>query len=154
MHAIPVLEPPNVLAARSNEVAVKLRLQLKSVSRLVFDALCHLRNLSPCSVSLALRSLDFNLAILHLNFDIVLEAKAVDVLALAADELVGKLLREVTGDAVIALSLVLDLLVDEVEQTLTIGFDLTCWSSERHGDVGLTRRPCRLVKAQELDRVS
>jgi hypothetical protein len=73
---------------------------------------------SLASIRLGLGALKLDLAVVDLDVDIKLLTELLDVLALAPDKLVGKLLREVKGEGEAALKLVLLLLLDEGEEVL------------------------------------
>lgn len=88
------------------------------MSSLILKLPTHVQNVPLTCVGLGLRTLDLALAILQLNVDVELLAQAVDVLALATNEVVGELLREVEGKREATLELVLLLLLNESEQAL------------------------------------
>lgn len=115
---VSVLQTVDAASLCADEVPVVLRLDLEDVRLFVFQLLAHGKNVRFACIRLGLGTLDLNLAIVDLNVNVVLVTQLPDILTLAADELVGKLLGEVEGDGVATLELVLLLLLNEGEEVL------------------------------------
>ncbi|KAI7245804.1 hypothetical protein KC365_g50 [Hortaea werneckii] len=123
------------------------------MSSLVLELPTHLQNVPLTCVGLSLGSLDLALAILQLDIDIEFLAHSVDVFALATDEVVGELLREVEGKREATLELVLLLLLNESKQALVQCINEILRTPQidvRRLLSSLTRLP--LVTVRDLDR--
>lgn len=108
-----VLETVDEIATGTNEFPMELGLDLENVSGFVRPSTSQRVDMALGSLGLGLRSLELNLAIVDLNFDVEPLAKLADVATVLTDEVIGKLLGEVEGRDKAAFFLIFNLLRHE-----------------------------------------
>ncbi|TFB00494.1 hypothetical protein CCMA1212_007922 [Trichoderma ghanense] len=110
---VPGLQAIDLAALSTNQLSVVLGINLENVRGLVSQSPTEILDVRSGLLGLGLGSLELHLAILDLDLDVESITELLDVAATLADEVVGKLLREVKGQGVSTFLLVNLLLLDK-----------------------------------------